>query len=232
MPIVACCLERLTSVSTSCMGNVTQQDHTDLLLLSSEEQLEEEHNEPFVPTQFESADHDYCTVRCFSLFVNNILEYIAGWVVRKLSPKIACADCLSAHVVKADTITHCDSLLEIKNNGGLVKPSADVNAVIQQAEKVLCQQVNIQPVVKQDRWRHELETRVLQQIPDSLFADMKEHFNCSRCGIDSHDTNLVRNLCRMFLTLRRFHVINRTNQESRSCYVRHALTKIIVFKHH
>ena len=69
----------------------------------------------------------------------------------KLSAKIACADCLSALVAKADHVTHSASLLEIKNNGGLLKPSADVIAVIQQAEKVLREQVSIQQVVKQDR---------------------------------------------------------------------------------
>jgi hypothetical protein len=161
------------SVSASCIGNVTQQDHTDLLHMSSEEQ--EGRVEPFEPTLFQNADHDYCTTRRLSLFVNNILEYIAGWVVRKLSAKIACADSLNALVAKADHVSHSESLLEIKNNGGLVKPSADVIAVIQQAEKVLREQVNIQRVVKHDRWGHELENRVLQQIPDDLFADMQEH---------------------------------------------------------
>jgi len=68
--------------------------------------------------------------------VTNILEYIAGWVVRKLSPEIACSECLAALVVTANDSGHTDSLLEMKNNGGLLKPSPGVIAVVTHVEKV------------------------------------------------------------------------------------------------
>jgi len=83
------------------------------------------------------------------VFINNVLEYISGWVIGKLSAKIACADCLSALVEPADSIHTTDSLLEIKNNPGLLRPSRGVQLII---HRVLRSQVNI---TKHDWWGHD-----------------------------------------------------------------------------
>jgi hypothetical protein len=107
---------------------------------------------------------------------------------------------------------HTDSLLEIKNNGGLVKPSEGVLSVIQTAEKVLPESVKFMHIPKQDQLGKVLEMKVLERVPP-VFQDLKEHFNNSQHGIDSHYTDLIRNLCQVFLKLRRFHAINITNQQ-------------------
>ena len=161
--------------------------------------------------------------------MENVLEYISGWVVRSLSSKISCADCLSSLVAPCDSERRTDSLLEIKNNGGLVRPSESVIIVIQQAEKVLRESVDIHRVMKEDKWGHVIEMKVLERLPP-VFLDYKDHFRNSCHGIDSHYTDLVRNLCRVFLKLRRFHVVNLTNKQLRGRSVRHILTKTILFK--
>ena len=79
-------------------------------------------------------DHDYCTITSLSLFVSNVVQYISGWVTRKLSPQIACGDSVNALIATADGTSHTDSLLEIKNQGGIVKPSAGVVTVVKHAE--------------------------------------------------------------------------------------------------
>ena len=38
-------------------------------------------------------DHSYSAVQILFTFIVNVVEYIAGWVLRKLSPTVACADC-------------------------------------------------------------------------------------------------------------------------------------------
>jgi len=216
------------SVTASNVANVLQQDNTDLLHLS---QPAEQTVEPFVPTNF-NIDHDYCTVQHLSLFVSNVVEYISGWVARKLTPKIACADCLGALVTTADKKQKTSSLIEIKNNGGLVKPAESLVRVVQEAEKVLREMVNIHHVRKEDYWDYHLETRVLERIPSDVFSngDMAEHFQNSLHGIDSHYTDLIRNICRVYIRMRRFHAINLTNQRLHGRSVRQSLTKTILFK--
>jgi hypothetical protein len=214
------------SVTGSIVANVVQQDHTDLLQMNKEP--DDEKTELFQHKVF-TQDHDYCNINNLSLFVCNVVEYISGWVVRVLSSKVACAECLSALVVQAGSQHHTDSLLEIKNNGGLVRPSNGVIAVIQQAEKVLRETVNVRQVGKDDQWGQKLELKVLASLP-TVFQELDEHFKNSQFGIDSHYTDLVRNLCRVYLKLRRHHVINITNQQLRGRSVRQALTKTILFK--
>ena len=132
------------SVSGSNAANIVSQDETDLLHLSPDASKVDQ----FERLQF-TTDHDYCHIAHLSLFVTNVLEYIAGWVVRRLSPEIACSECLSALVVTANDSGHTDSLLVMKNNGGLVKPSTGVIAVVTQ---VLRESVNVHKVVKDDLW--------------------------------------------------------------------------------
>jgi len=213
------------SVSGSNAANIVSQDETDLLHLSPDASKVDQ----FEPLQF-TTDHDYCHIAHLSLFVTNVLEYIAGWVVRRLSPEIACSECLSALVVTANDSGHTDSLLVIKNNGGLVKPSAGVIAVVTHVEKVLRESVNFHKVVKDDLWGRELETKVLHRLPNDVFQGLNEHFTNSQYGIDNHYSDLVRNICRIFLKLRRFHVVNITNQQLKGRCVRQALTKTILFK--
>jgi len=203
------------SVTGSQCANIVQQDETDLLHLSPDASKVDQ----FEPQPFE-ADHDYCQIGCLSLFVTNVVEYIAGWVVRKLSPQIACGECLGALVVAANDSNHTDSLLVIKNNGGLVRPSAGVIAVVTHVEKVLRESVNIRKVTKDDLWGRRLEMQVLQRLPKDVFHELRNHFTNTQYGIDNHYTDSVRNICRVFLKLRRFHVINITNQKLKGRCVR------------
>lgn len=54
---------------------------------------------------------------------HNIIEYIAGFVIRRLQNKILCDECIS---VMMRTHTEHDSLINIKDKGKLIKPSVDV----------------------------------------------------------------------------------------------------------
>jgi len=215
----------------SIAANIIQQDHTDLLHLTP--QADNCSDDQFVSSNLINkliSDHDYCTVQRLSVFISSVLEYVSGWVVRTLSPKIACADCLAALVAPANTDSRGKSLLEIKNNGGMVIPSDGVIAVVQQAEKVLREVVNFHQIKKEDHWGHILEMRVLERISGDVFPQLADHFRDTQTGIDSHYSDLVRNMCRSFISLRRYYVINLTNQKLCGKSVRHKLTKTILFK--
>lgn len=214
------------SISAATTGNCTPQDHTDLLHLRPSD----DEAEKFSPSHFDHIDteHDYCIITKLSPFVTNILSYIAGWIVRRLSATIGCGDCLSALVETAGPKSN--SLLEIKNNGGLVTPSASVVKVVEHAEKVLRSSADFHHVSNQDQWGNVLEAKVLENLPDNLFCDLSQHFRDTLYGIDNHYTDLVRNICRAFLKLRRFHAISLTNRTLQRSSVRQSLTKTILFK--
>jgi len=70
--------------------------------------------------------------------------------------------------------------------------------------------------VKKDLcWGHSLEHCVLQSLPDRVFSDFSDHFMNWQNGIDNHYLSIVCNISRTFLKLRRYHVINVSNQQLR-----------------
>jgi hypothetical protein len=115
----------------------------------------------------------------------------------------------------------------MKNNGELVRPSDGVMAVIQLAEKVLRESVNISQVGNEDQWGLILEVKVLMSLPP-VFHELDEHFGNSHYGIDNHYTDLIRNLCRVYLKLRRFNMISISNHQLLGRSVRQAVNRTIL----
>ena len=70
-----------------------------------------------------------------SKYVEDVSAYIAGFVVRKLLPKVKCDECRSLLVDTGNTDS--SALICVKNNGGLVIPSAAVVRTVHVAERKL-----------------------------------------------------------------------------------------------
>ncbi|KAK6167152.1 hypothetical protein SNE40_021247 [Patella caerulea] len=105
------------------------------------------------------ADHDYpINGRGISSFVEGVLEYIAGWVVRKLMSKVQCVHC--AHALVKPKTDHKYGLLNIKNNGGLCIPSNDVIQIVRQCEVILRSFVHIKHV-KPNEWENVVVSKVM-----------------------------------------------------------------------
>ncbi|CAN7938059.1 unnamed protein product [Ixodes hexagonus] len=68
-----------------------------------------------------------------SLYVENVVEYIAGYVVRMLQKEVKCPDRLAALQQRGTG----GQLLRRKNRGGLLVPSSSVLAICKSAEKCL-----------------------------------------------------------------------------------------------
>lgn len=80
------------------------------------------------------------SVTNLSLFVENIVVYIAGFVGKKLSQKFDCEDCVSAlRTLDSEYIQLRPdfSLILEKDRGGLFKPSEDLIVVCKIAERVI-----------------------------------------------------------------------------------------------
>lgn len=80
-------------------------------------------------------DHNYLTdVRDISEFSLNIIEYIAGYVVKQLRQTLRCAQCIN---VLIDKECKMNSLIYIKNRGGLITPSEDVIKICKKCEIII-----------------------------------------------------------------------------------------------
>jgi hypothetical protein len=139
-------------------------------------------------------DETYATVLDrLSPFVDNILVYIAGWVVRCVCKRLSCVDCLDV-LVSDNLQLQNNCLLTIKNNGGLVCPSADVLLVLRAAEAALRSFTDVTGTsrVTASDLGQILEMRVMKRLPSNLFSSAYQHFTNLSHGCESHCWLLIR----------------------------------------
>ena len=86
------------------------------------------------------ADHDYLDVSnsCFlSEYKEYVVGYFAGFVVRMVRKIIKCPDCLGSLSISSEMTSKTNLFLQMKDKGGLVKPSQSVVAVCKCTERCL-----------------------------------------------------------------------------------------------
>jgi len=81
------------------------------------------------------SDHNYLPNYCnISEFSENVIEYIAGYVVKQLRKKLHCEECIDALIDKNNNI---NNLICVKNEGGLIQPAKTVIAICIKCEKII-----------------------------------------------------------------------------------------------
>ena len=83
----------------------------------------------------ENYEHDYASVNFLpkgSQFKEAIVEYISGFIVRRVSKLLLCSICLDS-VLETDCSADY-SLVDVKNRGGLIKANAHVKKVCEESE--------------------------------------------------------------------------------------------------
>jgi hypothetical protein len=191
---------------------------------------------PKIPIEIDPQDDDEMpnldVSDTLSTFCEGILEYIAGWVVRKISKKIDCKICLLSLVRSVHSTDPMPILISLKNNGGLVCPSNSVVTVIKHCEKYIRSVLDIH-CMKKSQWESIATVKILSSFHCKVFEDLSEHFIESSCGLDvNHYYSLLKLIVTEFIRLRRFHAIKTANiYEIRGRSVWHKLTKGIIFRH-
>lgn len=178
-------------------------------------------------TEVEEDEIYYNYIQHFSKVVNclyttNVVEYISGFVSRKLIKQINCEICVRELITDNISIS---SLLTRKNRGRLTKPSSDVVKICIAAEGVVKTMSNLSCsdlLVKMTS----LGLRNLDML--NLFPSLKDHSHDQDplCG---HILQLTKLILITYFTIR-LHHINKTKFES-EIKVRQQYTKLIHFQH-
>ena len=116
------------NVKDIATGNVIPQEPIELLTISSHIEQEQEQidaeavvEQRRITNDVVQFDHDYSDIPDFihlSLYVDNVVVYIAGFVVRKILPKMSCLHCAAVLTSTAKCDTTACSLLDRKSRGG------------------------------------------------------------------------------------------------------------------
>lgn len=177
-------------------------------------------------------EHAYCLdPRVLTLCQENVVGYIAGYVVRKAEKNLKCDICRSA--LRGQF--HCKpsfTLLNSKNRGGLVYPSADVMAVCSESEKVFREALSCsgEKKILPKFTIHKCTSNVLNYFLNrEIFASLNDHM-FSQSPLENHIIQLIRVIATTFLEIRFFYVGKRFTSAAMNGNIRHMYTKLVIFK--
>jgi len=154
--------------------------------------------------------------------VTDIVEYIAGFVVKKLKTKINCNECVKALLSDSSN----NFLLNIKNQGRLIKPSTDVVKLCKLSETIFKSHQN-EIKCKKDIISY-LTIKASSKIQIStLFSSLSVHI-LDQSPLDNHLLQIVTFIFKTYFTLRLHHHNKTLSQPTER--IRSHLTKTIHFK--
>jgi len=169
------------------------------------------------------------TLPRLSNYVDDVCEYIAGFVVRRLLAKLKCTNCRQLLLALPDELA--GAFLQLRDKGGLVKPAPNVTAVVRAAEK------HIRFLVASDKPAHsmarlgaKLEYSVMHSVLTNKLFMFSDHSVETSDGVNNHELTLVRQIVRLYLDIRKFHILKNWNLASAGKNVRQVLTKTVLFK--
>ena len=185
-----------------------------------------------------------------SVYKENVLYYIAGFITRRMLSTITCSVCATAiqrqnvqaltehnyhSIIAAD---YC-KLTERKNNGGLKFASFGIFKIVQMCEKLF--QAFVLDNAKKITADHGICQRIIlkcvQEVSsslDSYFPMLSNHGLTEDPGCeDSHTMQLVKETAKQYAKLRlqtyaKFY--NRVIVNKRQASIRHKMTKTVLFK--
>ena len=160
------------------------------------------------------SDHDYLPLPEYSFlsqFVENIVVYVAGFVVHTLLRKTDCEMC--CQVLKcSNTIVECQSdfgLIDLKDRDDLVRLSGDVVAVCKVAEWKVYNIIGTQQkLLKCVNARQQVTNELLAEFAGTdVFCSMDEDESDME-PVNNHQINLIRDIATHYINLRLTCVIN------------------------
>ena len=171
-----------------------------------------------------------------SAFVDDCVGYISGYVCRKLieGSVVKCGECIGALLSNEQDPPPRDvmRLVEIRDNGGLLVPSASTYAIVASAERHLTA-VRRCGKVGQDNLSLRIQCSVLAQFmterSHELFPGVQEHMFEPRAD-GCHAVSLLKQVVARYLRVR-LHAYGRCTTLSgmSSAHVRHHLHKQVLF---
>ncbi|KAF0701563.1 Uncharacterized protein FWK35_00038328 [Aphis craccivora] len=170
-------------------------------------------------------DHDYFHTHFnVSAFVENITEYISGFIAKKALKQINCDVCKGYLV---DNKTN-NILINIKDrNNALTKPSKDVFYLCSVSEKwIRCKQVK-------DMYKNNFINKLYLQIKNDVYrsvfntSTMDTHIS-GQTSFTNHKEQLISIIINTYITLRLRSIAKQT--ENSKISIRKKFTKLITFR--
>ncbi|XP_022182833.1 uncharacterized protein LOC111042513 [Myzus persicae] len=161
-------------------------------------------------------DHDYIVSNSdysFSYFSKEVITYVAGFVVHKLTNTLKCNNCKYA-LCATDKACFLNSFITLKNKvgdrGGLIYPSDSVMNICFKTEKVLKKYSYRIKAVNKLQIQSEVLTHFLYN--SNLFASLKTHSHETRSPLTDHITLLIKSITSTYVNLKIDYTLKNHNE--------------------
>ena len=145
-----------------------------------------------------------------SVYKENILAYIGGYIVKKLISSIKCSKCVDALIETNNRKVYYLNLINIKDNGGLVVPSRDVVKILKKCEAFFVAYVSggtdHPKISTKANVKGILANKIQRELfSQNIFQSMLDH-DFDNCFIteDLHSTQLTKKVIDYYLRIRFF----------------------------
>lgn len=164
----------------------------------------------------------------------NILYYIAGFIVKKIIPKLTCKGCID-NIIKNINERHSTYtiLVDVKNNGGLVYASQDVHKIICATETELLMFIKTDKLQEEDTFSKIIYRVTRKYVNTDVFCNNNECFQGLEIGLEiPHRLQLINIICKKYLTLRMYSYSKTLTKDILNpVSKRQKLSKLILFNH-
>lgn len=180
-------------------------------------------------TFHENTDHNYYITSAsysknLSLYISDIIEYIAGFVVRKIKSTVQCEICLKA--IQSDTSS--GNFVNIKNYSNvkqaLTIPSTDVIHICKIAEAEIRLLEKTDHLVQKNILQ-KLIIKIMRNVRSSVFSEYYEHMYDNNVE-SNHIIHLIKIISFHYCNVRLYYKGNSLLDDNR---IRSKLTKTILF---
>lgn len=227
------CFKLNACVNGNCQP---QEDLLDCVNLVNQSEIDAEESD-----EDENADCSYevdaGNISSLSLFIENIVVYIAGYVGKKLKDRLDCDECISALITTDREYVQLREdfcLLLDKDRGGLCKPSEDLIIVCKVAERVIRREQSkdllklngekLCLLVRQEC----LDRKLFYNLHNEYFSSSlkQAHFNIHL----THKINLINEISKVYSRTRLHYIAKNFSLQSKSFSKRHKLRKLVHFR--
>lgn len=175
---------------------------------------------PVLADKFVEDDNKKCVLYSLDKDAEYVVPYMAGFVTKKILNTIQCGKCIEAILdVQGSTTTNCKySLIQLKDNGGLIYPSSDVIRICKTSEQVFRSTIpkngkslNSKSFIISNQVSMVLN-RIQSETSKPLFENLQQHSDGS---VEyNHYANLIRCVADEYLRMKHFYAVKKIIDKS------------------
>lgn len=194
-----------TELKVSKEANCNTLDFTPILIVSSNKiKVNKIGNLDLLCAENYEEDDNFENLNNYELkYIDDVIHYITGFVIKKLYKQITCTICLKLLTNNKDVPQQL-SLLDIKNKGGLVKPTKDVVYICKIAEKIFRTFQHTLPSIKNNIIEY-LTIKATSKLEiQNIFPEISEHI-LDQSPLDNHLLQIIKFILQYYFKVRLYH---------------------------